>query len=109
MLVCTASFTPAQASVYSSSHETALRNDTLWGWGKVEQLSEESRWMLNSSRGFLAASMSLSPLFPLQAAAAQQIPISLHTSLQAQAQLGLRGGLPVSQSQEIYSSIQPFR
>ncbi|KFV76205.1 Protein PRRC2B [Struthio camelus australis] len=43
------------------------------------------------------------------AAAAQQIPISLHTSLQAQAQLGLRGGLPVSQSQEIYSSIQPFR
>lgn len=45
----------------------------------------------------------------LQAAAAQQIPISLHTSLQAQAQLGLRGGLPVSQSQEMYSSIQPFR
>ncbi|NXJ61760.1 PRC2B protein, partial [Rostratula benghalensis] len=44
-----------------------------------------------------------------QAAAAQQIPISLHTSLQAQAQLGLRGGLPVSQSQEMYSSIQPFR
>ncbi|XP_067328067.1 protein PRRC2B isoform X2 [Anolis sagrei] len=41
--------------------------------------------------------------------AAQQIPLSLHTSLQAQAQLGLRGGLPVSQSQEIYSSIQPFR
>ncbi|XP_034968526.1 protein PRRC2B isoform X5 [Zootoca vivipara] len=44
-----------------------------------------------------------------QAAAAQQIPLSLHTSLQAQAQLSLRGGLPVSQSQEIYSSIQPFR
>ncbi|KAM6047593.1 protein PRRC2B isoform 6-T14 [Chlamydotis macqueenii] len=44
-----------------------------------------------------------------QAAAAQQIPISLHTSLQAQAQLGLRGGLPVSQSQDMYSSIQPFR
>ncbi|KAM5299286.1 protein PRRC2B isoform 2-T2 [Ctenodactylus gundi] len=44
-----------------------------------------------------------------QAAAAQQIPISLHTSLQAQAQLGLRGGLPVSQSQEIFSSLQPFR
>ncbi|KAM6243564.1 protein PRRC2B isoform 7-T15 [Porphyrio hochstetteri] len=44
-----------------------------------------------------------------QQAAAQQIPISLHTSLQAQAQLGLRGGLPVSQSQEMYSSIQPFR
>uniref|UniRef100_G5E747 Proline rich coiled-coil 2B n=1 Tax=Loxodonta africana TaxID=9785 RepID=G5E747_LOXAF len=43
-----------------------------------------------------------------QAAAAQQIPI-LHTSLQAQAQLGLRGGLPVSQSQEIFSSLQPFR
>ncbi|XP_007422370.1 protein PRRC2B isoform X1 [Python bivittatus] len=43
------------------------------------------------------------------AAAAQQIPLSLHTSLQAQAQLGLRGGLPVSQSQEIYSSIPPFR
>lgn len=37
------------------------------------------------------------------------IPISLHTSLQAQAQLGLRGGLPVSQSQEIFSSLQPFR
>ncbi|XP_060539892.1 protein PRRC2B isoform X4 [Pantherophis guttatus] len=44
-----------------------------------------------------------------QATAAQQIPLSLHTSLQAQAQLGLRGGLPVSQSQEIYSSIPPFR
>ncbi|VFV35240.1 Hypothetical predicted protein [Lynx pardinus] len=44
-----------------------------------------------------------------QAAAAQQIPISLHTSLQAQAQLGLRGGLAVSQSQEIFSSLQPFR
>ncbi|XP_026029434.1 protein PRRC2B isoform X2 [Astatotilapia calliptera] len=44
-----------------------------------------------------------------QAAAAQQIPISLHTSLQAQAQLGLRGGLPVSQSQEMFSSIPPFR
>lgn len=45
---------------------------------------------------------------PFQAAA-QQIPISLHTSLQAQAQLGLRGGLPVSQSQEMFSSIPPFR
>lgn len=44
-----------------------------------------------------------------QAAAAQQIPISLHNSLQAQAQLGLRGGLPVSQSQEMFSSIPPFR
>ncbi|XP_034350104.1 protein PRRC2B isoform X9 [Arvicanthis niloticus] len=44
-----------------------------------------------------------------QAATAQQIPIPLHTSLQAQAQLGLRGGLPVSQSQEIFSSLQPFR
>ncbi|XP_044295826.1 protein PRRC2B isoform X2 [Varanus komodoensis] len=44
-----------------------------------------------------------------QAAAAQQIPLPLHTSLQAPAQLGLRGGLPVSQSQEIYSSLQPFR
>ncbi|XP_023674377.2 protein PRRC2B isoform X2 [Paramormyrops kingsleyae] len=44
-----------------------------------------------------------------QQAAAQQIPISLHTSLQAQAQMGLRGGLPVSQSQEMFSSIQPFR
>ncbi|XP_063100134.1 protein PRRC2B isoform X3 [Cavia porcellus] len=44
-----------------------------------------------------------------QAAAAQQIPISLHTPLQAQAQLGLRGGLPVSQSQEIFGSLQPFR
>ncbi|XP_068104964.1 protein PRRC2B isoform X2 [Hyperolius riggenbachi] len=44
-----------------------------------------------------------------QAAAAQQIPISLHTSLQAQAQLSMRGGLPVSQSQEMYSSMQPFR
>lgn len=40
-------------------------------------------------------------------AAAQQIPISLHTSLQAQ--LGLRGGLPVSQSQEMFNSIPPFR
>lgn len=45
----------------------------------------------------------------VQAAAAQQIPISLHTSLQAQAQLGLRGGLPVSQSQEMFNSIPPFR
>lgn len=45
----------------------------------------------------------------IQAAAAQQIPISLHTSLQAQAQLGLRGGLPVSQSQEMFNSIPPFR
>ncbi|XP_024906945.1 protein PRRC2B isoform X4 [Pteropus alecto] len=44
-----------------------------------------------------------------QAAAAQQIPLSLHTSLQAPAQLGLRGGLPASQSQEIFSSLQPFR
>lgn len=44
-----------------------------------------------------------------QAAAAQQIPISLHTSLQAQAQLSMRGGLPVSQSQEMYNSMQPFR
>ncbi|XP_060768832.1 protein PRRC2B isoform X2 [Neoarius graeffei] len=44
-----------------------------------------------------------------QAAAAQQIPISLHTSLQAQAQLGLRGGLPVSQSQEMFNSIPTFR
>ncbi|XP_061118275.1 protein PRRC2B isoform X2 [Conger conger] len=43
------------------------------------------------------------------AAAAQQIPISLHTSLQAQAQLGLRGALPVSQSQELFSSMPPFR
>ncbi|XP_061887052.1 protein PRRC2B isoform X3 [Entelurus aequoreus] len=41
--------------------------------------------------------------------AAQQIPISLHTSLQAQAQLGLRGGLPVSQSQDMFNSIPPFR
>lgn len=47
--------------------------------------------------------------FNIQAAAAQQIPISLHTSLQAQAQLGLRGGLPVSQSQEMFNSIPPFR
>ncbi|KAJ8286860.1 hypothetical protein GJAV_G00044180, partial [Gymnothorax javanicus] len=45
----------------------------------------------------------------VQAAAAQQIPISLHTSLQAQAQLGLRGALPVSQSQEMFNSIPPFR
>ncbi|XP_010775265.1 protein PRRC2B isoform X2 [Notothenia coriiceps] len=44
-----------------------------------------------------------------QAAAAQQIPMSLHTSLQAQAQLGLRGGLPVSQSQDMFNSIPPFR
>lgn len=41
--------------------------------------------------------------------AAQQIPISLHTSLQAQAQLGLRSGLPVSQSQEMFNSIPTFR
>ena len=44
----------------------------------------------------------------LQAATAQQIPISLLTSLQAQAQLELRGGLHVSQSQEIFSSLQLF-
>uniref|UniRef100_A0A9J7XL74 BAT2 N-terminal domain-containing protein n=1 Tax=Cyprinus carpio carpio TaxID=630221 RepID=A0A9J7XL74_CYPCA len=44
-----------------------------------------------------------------QQASPQQIPISLHTSLQAQAQLGLRGALPVSQSQEMFSSIPPFR
>ncbi|XP_018420844.1 PREDICTED: protein PRRC2B isoform X4 [Nanorana parkeri] len=44
-----------------------------------------------------------------QAAATQQIPISLHNSLQAQAQLSMRGGLPVSQSQEMYNSMQPFR
>ncbi|XP_051544844.1 protein PRRC2B isoform X2 [Myxocyprinus asiaticus] len=44
-----------------------------------------------------------------QQATPQQIPISLHTSLQAQAQLGLRGALPVSQSQEIFNSIPPFR
>ncbi|KAK7174067.1 hypothetical protein R3I93_003790 [Phoxinus phoxinus] len=44
-----------------------------------------------------------------QQATAQQIPISLHTSLQAQAQLGLRGALPVSQSQEMFSSMPPFR
>uniref|UniRef100_A0A8C7BLW4 Proline rich coiled-coil 2B n=1 Tax=Neovison vison TaxID=452646 RepID=A0A8C7BLW4_NEOVI len=44
-----------------------------------------------------------------QAAAAPQIPLSLHTSLQAPAQLGLRGGLPASQAQEIFSSLQPFR
>uniref|UniRef100_A0A672S0M4 Proline rich coiled-coil 2B n=1 Tax=Sinocyclocheilus grahami TaxID=75366 RepID=A0A672S0M4_SINGR len=44
-----------------------------------------------------------------QQATPQQIPISLHTSLQAQAQLGLRGALPVSQSQEMFNSITPFR
>ncbi|XP_067293629.1 protein PRRC2B isoform X2 [Pseudorasbora parva] len=44
-----------------------------------------------------------------QQATPQQIPISLHTSLQAQAQLGLRGALPVSQSQEMFSSMPPFR
>ncbi|KAG7480470.1 hypothetical protein MATL_G00056420 [Megalops atlanticus] len=38
----------------------------------------------------------------------QQVPISLHTSLQAQAQLGLRG-CPVSQSQDMFNSIPPFR
>ncbi|XP_036382183.1 protein PRRC2B-like isoform X2 [Megalops cyprinoides] len=38
----------------------------------------------------------------------QQVPISLHTSLQAQAQLGLRGG-PVSQSQDMFNSMPPFR
>ncbi|XP_069093181.1 protein PRRC2B isoform X2 [Pleurodeles waltl] len=44
-----------------------------------------------------------------QQAAAQQIPISLHTSLQAPGQMGLRGGLPVSQSQDMYGSMQQFR
>ncbi|XP_059405602.1 protein PRRC2B-like isoform X2 [Carassius carassius] len=44
-----------------------------------------------------------------QQATPQQIPISLHASLQAQAQLGLRGALPVSQSQEMFNSIPPFR
>ncbi|XP_048469489.1 protein PRRC2B isoform X2 [Rhincodon typus] len=44
-----------------------------------------------------------------QAAATHQIPIPMHTSLQAQAPLGLRNGLPVSQSQEMFSSMQPFR
>lgn len=43
------------------------------------------------------------PASLLQAAAARQIPISLPTSLQAQAWLGLRGGLPISWSQEIFS------
>lgn len=57
----------------------------------------------------MLGSMQSSPGSPFQAATAQQIPLSLHTSLQAQAQLGLRGGLPVSQSQEIFSSLQPFR
>ncbi|XP_067868249.1 protein PRRC2B isoform X2 [Heterodontus francisci] len=44
-----------------------------------------------------------------QAAATHQIPIPMHTSLQAQAPLGLRNGLPVSQSQEMFGSMQPFR
>ncbi|XP_051892829.1 protein PRRC2B isoform X1 [Pristis pectinata] len=44
-----------------------------------------------------------------QAAAAHQIPMPVHTSLQAQAPLGLRNGLPVSQSQEMFGSMQPFR
>lgn len=58
----------------------------------------------------MAAELSLCYICAfIQAAAAQQIPISLHTSLQAQAQLGLRGGLPVSQSQEMFNSIPPFR
>ncbi|XP_072254218.1 protein PRRC2B-like, partial [Pyxicephalus adspersus] len=48
-------------------------------------------------------------MIPQQQAAAQQIPISLHISLQTQAQLSMRGGLPVSQSQEMYTSIEPFR
>ncbi|XP_063168354.1 protein PRRC2B-like [Candoia aspera] len=65
--------------------------------------------------GFTSQPRLVPPTIPQQqsyqqaAVAAQQIPLSLHTSLQAQAQLGLRGGLPVSQSQEIYSSIPPFR
>lgn len=44
----------------------------------------------------------------LQAAAAQQIPISLHTPLQAQAQLGLRGCLPppVSVSSAPFAALQ---
>ncbi|MEQ2175208.1 hypothetical protein GOODEAATRI_015763, partial [Goodea atripinnis] len=66
--------------------------------------------MLRSNH--LQPGISLNTIFPtadltLKAAAAQQIPISLHTSLQAQ--LGLRGGLPVSQSQEMFNSIPPFR
>lgn len=44
----------------------------------------------------------------LQAAAAQQIPISLHTSLQAQAQLGLRWAarLPVSGDLQPLAALQ---
>ncbi|XP_055516164.1 protein PRRC2B isoform X2 [Leucoraja erinacea] len=44
-----------------------------------------------------------------QAAAAHQIQMPVHTSLQAQAPLGLRNGLPVSQSQDMFGSMQPFR
>ncbi|XP_069774569.1 protein PRRC2B isoform X2 [Narcine bancroftii] len=44
-----------------------------------------------------------------QAAAAHQIPMPVHTSLQAQPPLGLRNGLPVSQSQDMFGSMQPFR
>ncbi|XP_043914129.1 protein PRRC2B [Protopterus annectens] len=43
-----------------------------------------------------------------QGAAPQQIPISMHTPLQAQAPLGLRNGLSVSQSQEIYGALPPY-
>ncbi|XP_072344899.1 protein PRRC2B isoform X2 [Scyliorhinus torazame] len=45
----------------------------------------------------------------LSQAAAHQITIPMHTSLQAQAPLGLRNGLPVSQPQEMFGSMQPFR
>ncbi|XP_073716878.1 protein PRRC2B isoform X1 [Misgurnus anguillicaudatus] len=60
-----------------------------------------------SSQPRLVSPLTQQPNY--QQAGPQQIPISLHTSLQAQAQMGLRGALPVSQSQEMFSSMPPFR
>uniref|UniRef100_A0A8C2CPP6 Proline rich coiled-coil 2B n=1 Tax=Cyprinus carpio TaxID=7962 RepID=A0A8C2CPP6_CYPCA len=62
-----------------------------------------------SSQPRLVPPLTQQPSYQQVRASPQQIPISLHTSLQAQAQLGLRGALPVSQSQEMFSSIPPFR
>lgn len=75
------------------------------------QQVERDRVNIHTDRTFsVLAELSLCYICSsFQAAAPQQIPISLHTSLQAQAQLGLRGGLPVSQSQEMFNSIPPFR
>ncbi|XDB66680.1 hypothetical protein ABFV05_020296 [Capra hircus] len=85
---------------------TAVRDVSLLSWGprKAEAGGRSRR----STEPF-GTSPSRAGDQEGPAATAQQIPISLPTSLQAQAQLGQRGGLPVSQSQEIFSSLQPFR